>query len=402
VALGLAALAPLASGCGTSKAPSTRISGDTLTIYTGLPLRGERQAEGRAVLRGEKLALDEVGGRVGDRDIGLIALDDTRTSTGQWDPRQVAANARDAAENPSTIAYIGDLDSGASAISVPIVNEIGVLQVSPLSGYSGLTQATDKGEPDKYYPSGERTFARLVPSSAREGRALADWIRELGHRRVVVVTDGRQEGLGHGTELDRALRNQQITVDDEIAVDADQRPPEVADAVRDVVRSDAPAVIYAGASVPTAAALLAAVSERAPARALFATSGVAGPELAAAMPPGADLRMVSPVLPIAERPPAAARVAARYQQLFDSPAPPAALYGYEAMRTVLDAIRRAGSKGSDRTAVIGAYLGSRQTGTVLGDYAVGTDGDVSGVPIGGFAVRSGRARLDRLVAGSPG
>ncbi|MFP5407525.1 MAG: hypothetical protein ACLGHY_14720, partial [Gammaproteobacteria bacterium] len=65
----------------------------------------------RTLERGEKLALDEVGGRVGDLDIGLIALDDTKTSTGEWDGRPVAANARIAAENPSTIAYIGDLDS---------------------------------------------------------------------------------------------------------------------------------------------------------------------------------------------------------------------------------------------------------------------------------------------------
>ena len=81
-------------------------------------------------------------------------------------------------------------------------------------------------------------------------------------------------------------------------------------------------------------------------------------------------------------------------------APPAALYGYEAMRTVLDAIRRAGRDGSDRTAVIGAYLGSRQDGTVLGSYGVGTDGDVSGVPIGGFQVRAGEPRLEQLLTGS--
>ena len=107
------------AGCGSEGDPSTRITSDTLTIYASLPLRGAQGDTGRAVLRGQKLALDEVGGRIGDLDIGLIALDDTKTSTGEWDGRQVAANARIAAENPSTIAYLGDLDSGASAISIP-------------------------------------------------------------------------------------------------------------------------------------------------------------------------------------------------------------------------------------------------------------------------------------------
>jgi branched-chain amino acid transport system substrate-binding protein len=397
LALALVALAPVASGCGKGNASSTRITSDTLTIYTGLPLRGERAADGRAVLRGQKLALDEIGGEIGELDIGLIALDDTRTSTGRWDPRQVAANAREAAENPSTIAYIGDLDSGASAVSVPIVNEIGILQVSPLSGYTGLTGFADKGEPQKFYPSGRRTFARLAPTGAREAHALAGWLRDLGIARVALVSDGLQEGLGHGTELQRILRDEGIVVVDDVGVDPGKDPPEVAGAVREVLELPAPALVYAGGSEATATAVLGAVAERAPAKKLFATSGVAGPRLAAALPPDATVRMAGPLLPVAARPPAARRMSARYEELFGEPAPPASLFGYEAMRGVLEAIRRAGSKGNDRQGVIDAYLGMRVGKSVLGPYAVGADGDVSGGAIGGFSARSGRVRLDQLI-----
>lgn len=402
LALALAALAPVAAGCGGGNASSTRITSDTLTIYTGLPLRGEREADGRAVLRGEKLALDEVGGRVGDLDIGLVALDDTRTSTGRWDPRQVAANAREAAENPSTIAYIGDLDSGASAISVPIVNEIGVLQVSPLSGYTGLTRYADKGEPAKFYPSGRRTFGRLVPTGAAEAHDLAAWMRDLGVERVVLVSDGLQEGLGHGTELQRILRDEGIGVAETVGVDPQEDPPDVTGAVRDVLRTPDAPVLYAGGSVATAAALLGAVAERAPNRNLFATSGVASPQLAAAVAGLERLRMTSPLLPLAQRPEAARRMAERYRALFGADPPPAALYGYEAMRGVLDAIRRAGSDGNDRQAVIDRYLGMTVGDSVLGPYAIGKDGDVQGGSIGGFRVRSGRLQLERLRASSAG
>jgi len=116
----LAVLALLAGCGGGGGTGSTRVTSDTLTIYTGLPLRGPRGPEGRAVLRGEKLALHDAGGHVNNLEIGLVALDDTDGSTLQWAPGQVAANAREAAQNPTTIAYIGDLDSGASAVSVPI------------------------------------------------------------------------------------------------------------------------------------------------------------------------------------------------------------------------------------------------------------------------------------------
>lgn len=391
----LAALAPLVAGCGSQGDPSTKITSDTLTIYTSLPLRGLQAEIGRAVLRGEKLALDEVGGRVGDLDIGLIALDDTRTSTGEWDGRQVAANARIAAENPSTIAYIGDLDSGASAISIPIANEIGVLQVSPLSGYTGLTEPADKGEPAKYYPSGVRTFARLVPTGVREARALAQLIRSEGIARVAVAHDGRQEGLGYGLELERGLRAGGIAVAARVRVEPGR---DVSSAARDLARSPAPAVVYAGASVPTAGALLRAIAELAPAKRLFATSGVASPALAEALGPAGDgLQLVSPLVPVDGRPAPARRFAARYRERFGAMPEPAAVLGYEAMRGVLDAIRRAGAEGNDRRAVIDAYFATNAASSVIGPYAIDKDGDVTEATIGSFGVAGGRLHFQGLL-----
>jgi ABC-type branched-subunit amino acid transport system substrate-binding protein len=95
-------------------------------------------------------------------------------------------------------------------------------------------------------------------------------------------------------------------------------------------------------------------------------------------------------------------MAERYRALFGAPAPPAALYGYEAMRGVLDAIRRAGADGNDRQAVIDAYLGNAVSESVLGPYAIGEDGDIAGAPMGGFEVRSGRLRLQRVLTDTAG
>ena len=41
------------------------ISGDTLTIYSSLPLQGTSKGQSEAVIDGEKLALKEVGSKVG-------------------------------------------------------------------------------------------------------------------------------------------------------------------------------------------------------------------------------------------------------------------------------------------------------------------------------------------------
>lgn len=387
----LAALAPVLAACGDQgDDPSTRITSDTLTIYTSLPLRGEKAALGRAVLRGEKLALDEAGGRVGDLDIGLIALDDTRTQTGVWDARQVAANARIAAENPTTIAYIGDLDSGASAVSVPIVNEIGVLQVSPLSTYTGLTKPAGKGEPEKYYPSGRRTFARLVPTGAAEARALAALVREGGAQRAVVVQDGRQEGLGSDTVLRRELEAAGLLIET-VGIRAGE---DVQGLARELAADAAGATIYAGAESAAASELLSAVAAQAPAERLYATSGVIGRALAGSTGLRARLQMISPLLPLGARPPAARAFATRYEERFGAIPPPAALYGYEAMRGVLDAIARAGEDGTDRRRVIEAYFGTKAARSVLGPYSFDADGDIVGASLGAFTAAGGALRFD--------
>jgi branched-chain amino acid transport system substrate-binding protein len=386
------------SACGGKKTASTKITSDTLTIYTSLPLRGDRATEGRAVLRGEKLALDEAGGKVGNLAIGLIALDDTKTKTGRWDPNQVAENARQAVENPTTIAYIGDLDSGASAVSVPITNETGILQVSPLSDYTGLTQPADKGEPAKYYPSGKRTFARLVPPGSAEASALASWIRGAGIGRIVLAYDGLQEGLGQGSELERALKTAGVEVVDVLRIDPHDDPADIAGDARDIVRAPAPAVVYAGAATTSAIALLRAVHNLDPGEALYASSGVEGAELAAGIESAErQMRLSSPLLPVGRRPTLARQMAKRYRDLFGTAPPPEAIYGYEAMRTVLDAIRRAGSKGNDRAGVVASYFKTAPSDSVIGPYRIDALGDTSAVQFGGFRVQDGRLVFERIL-----
>ena len=386
----------LLGGCGGGGSSSTRITSDTLTIYTGLPLRGPRGDEGRAVLRGEKLALHEAGGHVNNLELGLVALDDTDGSTGEWAPGQVAANAREAAQNPTTIAYIGDLDSGATAVSIPITNETGILQVSPLSEYTGLTQPADKGEPDKYYPSGKRNFARLVPTSALEARALAAWIKAQGLTSVSLAYDGLQEGLGQGIELERALHDAGIQVTGIVRVDPHDGIEDVRGDAADLVRDKTAAIVFAGATVPAALALMRAVHARDPGDKLFATGGVATQAFADGLQDAErQVYLTSPVLPLGQRPPVAAQLAARYRQLFGAPMPPAALYGYEAMRSVLDAIRRAGSGDNDRQAVITAYMQTDVGDSPIGPFSIDSTGDTSSTTFGGFRVENGRLRFER-------
>ena len=172
-ALALAALLP---GCG-SKDRGGRHPDGSLTIYSSLPRAGLSARNADAVAAGERLALADAGGRAGGRRVRLVELDSSAPGADTWDPGTVDANARRAADDPTAIAYIGELDFGASAISLPITNSAGLLQVSPADGLTTLT-VRDPGlhaeGPERYYPHDRRTFIRLVP---------ADYLQAIGTRR---------------------------------------------------------------------------------------------------------------------------------------------------------------------------------------------------------------------------
>ena len=53
--------------------------------------------------------------------------------------------------------------------------------VSPANTYAGLTHqapGTESGEPDKYYPSGNRNYVRVVASDDNQGKVAAKYFKE--------------------------------------------------------------------------------------------------------------------------------------------------------------------------------------------------------------------------------
>ncbi len=153
VAAALAAVllaALVVAGCGSSSGhtlAASRIRGRTLTIYASAPLLGRSSVTGQAVVSGARLALDQVGARIGEYRIAFKTLDDATAARGGWDPGQTTINARLAVLDPTTIGYVGEVDSGASAISIPPLNRAGIPQVSPTSAAVGLTSRRARGLP---------------------------------------------------------------------------------------------------------------------------------------------------------------------------------------------------------------------------------------------------------------
>ena len=113
--------------------------------------------------------------------VKYTSLDDSTAQAGTWTPE--ATQARRVVGDDSAVAYIGEFSSGASAVSIPILNEVPIAQISPANTAVGLTSdepGADKGEPDNCYPTGERHYMRIVPKDTIQGAALAAIMKKDG------------------------------------------------------------------------------------------------------------------------------------------------------------------------------------------------------------------------------
>ena len=73
--------------------------------------------------------------------------------------------------------------------------------VSPANTNPGLTKKWDPGEPQKYYPTGMRNYARVVATDDIQGPADAMWSKSLGIKKVFVLNDKQTYGFGVATHV---------------------------------------------------------------------------------------------------------------------------------------------------------------------------------------------------------
>lgn len=395
----IALLAALAGCSGASRHGGGRVSGSTLKVYSSQPLTGVFGAQGRDVVRGERLALEQARARVGGLHVDYQPLDDADPTTGRWDPTMVAANARVAAKDPHTIAYLGELETGASAIAIPILNLPGVLDFSPTDTVPGFTRlrGANPGEPDKYYPTRDRNFARLVPPDDVQAAALVADMQDEHVRRLFIANDEALYGRTLALTLQRAAQKAGISVVANHGAEISDVDP--VGLAADVATSGADGFVYAGSADPRVDEIYRQVAGGVPKAKLFAPNALADDGFVPGLDPSVAPRLflVSPVLPPRAYPPAAQRFLGDFRARYGAAPQGYAVYGYEAMRTVLDAIRAAGSRGNDRGAVIDALyrLGSRRT--ALGKISIDRQGDVSTRVYGAYRVRAGKLVFARVL-----
>ncbi len=208
--VGLLASAALAAatltGCSSS---------NELIIATDLPLQGSSFDSNDSTNKAIELYLKQIDYKSGDYKVKLKIYDNATAAKGSWDDAKCAQNAQDHVANKNEVAVMGTYNSGCAKIIVPIINQApggAILMISNANTNPGLTKAWEPGEPDIYYPSGVRNYARVCTTDDNQGSAAAQFAQSIGIKSIFVLNDNQTYGQGVGTAVTSEANKLGITV----------------------------------------------------------------------------------------------------------------------------------------------------------------------------------------------
>jgi len=387
----LAATVLAVSACGSSSSSTSSSAGaapsssaKTVDIYSSLPLQGASSAQTMPLVNGMKLALSQAGGKAGSFTVNYQSLDDSTAAAGKWDPGQTAADARKVASDPKAVYYVGEFNSGASEVSIPILNQAGIPQVSPANTYVGLTTSlpgSAPGEPSKYYPTGTRTYLRIVPIDSIQAAADLMAMKQAGCTKVAVANDKEAYGAGLATLLGLEKGFYGVSIVSNTGIDP--TAPNFRSFAATVKSEGADCFFFAGIVSNGAVQITKDVHAALPTAKVFGGDGVCTDSYTSAAKGGVPASLY----PLTECTvatqnldayPGGKDFLAAYKAKYGVANPdPYAIYGFEVMKLGLDTIARLGAQGNSKSAVLKALFATTARSSVLGTYGFNKNGDTT-------------------------
>lgn len=129
-------------------------------------------------------------------------------------------------------------------MALPILNQAGVLLISPSATAVGLTTGgagAGPGAPFQYYPSGTRSFVRMVPRDSLQGALIPDVARRHGCKSLAVIDDGSIYGAGLAAIVESEAPVRGVAVSYKGTLD-----PRASNYVDSVYRARGACILYAG------------------------------------------------------------------------------------------------------------------------------------------------------------
>lgn len=372
---------------------------ETIKIVSSLPRTGSANSQTTSMVNGIKMAIAEVGGKVGPYTISYEDWDDASPERGAWDATLEAANADRAIRDPDVMAYVGPYNSGAAKISMPKLNQAGLLMVSPGNTAVGLTKPGlgEPGEPDIYRPSGKITYFRVVPADDIQGSQGAKWAAAMGAKKIYILHDRETYGQGIATVFRKKALELGLQV---LAFEGiDTKASNYRSLATKIKQSQVHLVYYGGTTQSNSGQIVKDMR----------SSGVKAPymvpdgnfENAFIQAAGKENLEGSTFITFGGLPSSmlqgkGAEFVAAYKKQYGAEPEAYAAYGYEAAMVVLDGIKRAGVK--DRAKIIEAVAATKDFEGALGRWSFDANGDTTLTTMSGNTVRNGQFEFVKILA----
>ena len=404
--LGVAAALLLVVGCGggAGGGGGGEEEGPTAKIVSDLPMQGANRAQTTTMVNAIKLALEQRDYKAGDINIDYEVLDDATAQAGQWDAAKCAENAQSAAQDEEIIGWIGPFNSGCAAVEIPILNEAGLGMISPANTYIGLTKpGGEPDEPEKYYPTGERNYARVIVADDKQGKAGVALMLDEGFESVYILDDKETYGKGLADQFQQAAEDQGIDVVGREGIDGSA--PNYRSLMNKIAEADPDAIYFGGIIENNAAQLIkdkvgAGMSNDEVA--FIGPDGIFVDELLTQAGDAAEgIYVTFGGLPQSELSEEGQKFVQTYEETYDDAIQPYTAYAYEAANVMLDAIEKAskeaGGEVPDREAVVQQIFATEDYQGALGTWSFDEDGDTTLTELSVQTVEGGEFKLDSVL-----
>jgi branched-chain amino acid transport system substrate-binding protein len=361
-------------------------------LVSDLPLQGGSRTQTLQMNEAIRFVLDENNWQAGDVRIAFQPCDDSTAQAAKWDSAKCTQNANNYAQNEALLGVIGTFNSGCAQLIIPKLNRAAGGAIPMVSPANTLVCITEGGpgcaadEPDKYYPSGVRNYARVAPHDAYQGAAMAEFAVSKGVKSVYILNDKESYGLGVATNFRNAAESLGIEVTGFGAFDPKQASFE---AVFTKIKATNPDAVFIGGLVDENSGQLindkvAVLGPNTPnpqdgvmlllpdgytTEAVF-DPGEGGTKNAR----GAYFSVAG--VPIDEFTGGGAEFAQAFAEtLGGDPVEPYSLYGAESARIFIQAIEKAGT---DRAGIIEEIFNYSVQDGLVGSFEINDNGDPSG------------------------
>jgi len=374
----------------------------TALIASDLPLQGANRALTTEMADAIELVFSQREWKAGDVVLGYQSCDDSTAQAGSWDSAKCSANARSYANNESVIGVVGTFNSGCAKLVIPVANRAPngpLAMVSPANTYPGLTEGgpgTEQGEPDNYYPTGTRNYARVVWNDQFQGAAGALLAQELNLKRTFVLNDSETYGLGIANLFERYAEKVGIRILGNQKWDKDATNYEaLASRIR---ATNADSVFLGGIVCNNGGKLIKDLRAG-----LGQDVTIIGPDgwtpisatIEGAGAASNDMYITQPGIPVDQLTGAGKEFVDAFTEEHGKAPNPYTVYAAQAAVVLADAIERAGE--ADRAKVSEELFNTDITGGILGDFQIDENGDTTLGTVSVYQIKNAEETFNKTI-----